>query len=126
MAVETFTITSTITAKDSNPFNKPFVKSISLNFVGTVVQYNNGLQIPTSTPTSLILPVSPANIVYIRNIGKTNVTITWTPSGGSSNVVINLVPQAFIIMSESTTGQGVTAISAVATTSQSTIEYVLG
>jgi hypothetical protein len=127
MAVtETFTIASTITAKDSNPLNSPFIKTISFSFVGTVVEYNNGLQIPITTPTNLTLPVSPANIVYIRNTGSTNVTITWTPNGGTSHIVIDLVPQAFIMMGEATTGQGVTAISVVATTSQSTIEYVLG
>jgi hypothetical protein len=123
---ETFSINSSITARDNSGLNRPFIKNILFTFVGTLVEYNNGLQVPTSPATSLILPANPANIVYIRNIGTTTITVTWTPNSGSSNIVVKLVPLGFIMMGEAATGQGVTAISVQSATSQGTIEYVLG
>jgi hypothetical protein len=80
-----------------------------------------------SSPTSISLPVSPAQFVYIKNThGTQTLTVTWTPNGGSSNPVVTLEPGSAIILCEVAAGAGITALSLTGSSSNTTAEYIIG
>lgn len=93
--------------------------------VGTTVTRTSVLTIST-TPVSLTLPVSPIQFLYIRNTHLTNtVSVTWTPTGGASNVIQLLEPGSFISFGQAAAGAGVTAVSVTGSGAGTTLEYVL-
>jgi|SRR5271157_2557431 len=78
-----------------------------------------------TSPTALTLPVSPTNFMYIKNLHATNtVAVTWTPTGGASNIVLTLVPGAFIGFAEPTGAAGISAITVTASGASTPIEYI--
>jgi len=81
-----------------------------------------------ASPTSITLPGSPTTFCYIKNLHATQtVTVTWTPNGGASNVVLTLQPGAFICFGEVAQGlSGITALSVQASGASTPVEYVLG
>jgi hypothetical protein len=81
-----------------------------------------------AAPTAITLPVSPATFLYIKNLHATQtITVTWTPNGGASNVVLTLQPGAYISFGEVVQGlSGITALSVQASGASTPIEYVLG
>lgn len=117
-------ITLTDSVSGTVQLTKPIV---GVSFLGTVSTYANQLEIGTS-PTSIGLPISPTQFIYVKNLTPTTstntVTVTWTPNGGSSAVVVLLEPGAFILLGGPTTG-GISALSVTASTSSTPIEYIL-
>jgi hypothetical protein len=124
MAV-TVTIDGVITITDNLSGSVTSQKKVLGSYSGTVATEGQNVLIGTS-PTSITLPGSPTNFVYIKNLSTTNtLTITWTPNGGASNVVITLEPSSLKILNESVTGAGITALSVTASSAATPIEYVL-
>jgi len=79
-----------------------------------------------TSPTSISLPISPVQTVYIRNTHATQtLTVTWTPNGGASNIVVTLQPNSWIMLSESNLTSGITALSLQASGANTTVEYIL-
>lgn len=119
----TITIASTISASDT--VTSLLNKTVSVSSTCTMVDYSTSFQV-TSTPASLLLPITPLQVAYIKNIGTVNVQITWTPNAGSPAVVQTLTPNSFLFVLQNSTGQGITAISVQTASSTSKIEYVVG
>ena len=98
---------------------------VALAFTGTVSELSQSQSVGTS-PTTLTLPASPTQFLYIKNLAPTNtLTVTWTPNGGASNPVITLQPGSSIIFMEVATGGGITALSVTASGASTPIEYML-
>lgn len=115
----------TIQVTDPNTGTLTVSKTISQEFTGSVTAQGEAVKFGTS-PTSLALPISPTQFVYIANLHATNtVTVTWTPTGGGSNVVATVQPQGILLLGESNTTSGVTAISITASSNNTPVDYLL-
>lgn len=80
-----------------------------------------------TTPTSIGLPASPSQFVYIKNTHATQtLTVTWTPNAGASNPVITLEPGSAIVFIETIVGAGITALTLTGSAAGTTAEYVIG
>lgn len=75
--------------------------------------------------TSFTLPTTTINFIYVKNTGNFPITVSWTPSGGASNVVLNLQPGGFIFDGNSALGGGITTLSMQAVGGNSTVDCVL-
>ncbi len=117
------TVQSTLTATDS--VSSLLNKTIATTSTCTMVDYSTSFNV-TTAPASLILPLSPLQVVYVKNVGSVNVQVTWTPTGGGSAIVQSLTPTSFILFIQNTVGQGVSAVSVVTLSGSSKIEYVIG
>ena len=79
----------------------------------------------TNSPTAVTLPVSPVKFLYLKNTDlSATIQVTWTPSGGSSNIVLTLQPQSAIIFIEAAAG-GITALSLESSGASSAVEMIL-
>lgn len=115
---------------NSGTGSSAFQKSlVGLNFTGTTSEIVQTATFGTS-PTSITLPVSPIQFVFFHNLSNTaTLTVTWTPTGGSSNVVEKIQPNGFIMFgnaSTTDTSTGVSAISVTASGAGTTAEFILG
>ncbi len=93
----------------------------------TDYSYLRGYQVPTS-PTSISFPfgISLVQVCYIRNVGSVNnVTVTWTPNGGSSNPVITLTPNSGILFLEADLTKGISALSLQSITNVTNCDIVI-
>jgi hypothetical protein len=118
------TVTLTVSATDGT--TSVLSKSSPVTLTLNLIDYSSAFNITTSS-TPLILPVTPVQFVYIKNIGSTNnLQVTWTPTGGASAIIQTLTPGSPITFGQFTTGQGVTAISVQAITAATQIEYIIG
>ncbi len=102
-------------------------KVLNSAYSGTVESYGQSVIIGTS-PTSISLPVNPAQFLYIKNLSSTTgttVTATWTPTRGASATIVTLDPNAIIIFCEVTTANGVSALSLVSNQAGTPVEYIL-
>ena len=121
------TLSGSIKASDSVSGTISLSKVLtSLITPGTTFSEAQSLSIPAS-PTSITLPISPTTFVYIKNLHATQtLTVTWTPNGGASNVVVTLQPGSFIAFGEAVLGlSGITALSVQGSGAATLIEYVL-
>jgi hypothetical protein len=97
----------------------------ALSFLGSVSTIAETVSIPAA-PTSIALPVSPTQVVYVRNTHATQtLTVTWTPTGGASNVVVTLQPNSYILFGEVNITSGITALSLQGSGANTTCEYIL-
>lgn len=121
----TGTLAGNITMTDNLSGSVQLQKALLFQYLGTIFSYSQSQLVGTS-PTSLSLPLSPAQFLYIKNLSPTaTVTVTWTPTGGASNVVLTLQPGAMIVYVESNTTSGITALSVTANTVSTPIEWIL-
>lgn len=123
----TVSLTGSLKATDSVSGTIPLSKVLTaLSTLGTAFVEGQSLSIPAS-PTSITLPISPVTFLYIKNLHATQtLTVTWTPNGGASNVVLTLQPGAFISFGEDVQGlSGITALSVQGSGAATLIEYVL-
>jgi len=103
-------------------------KQLSVIMPGFAFSEAQYLSIGTAS-TSISLPISPVQFVYIKNLHTVNViTVTWTPNAGASNPVIALQPGSLIILSEAlnTPSSGITALSLQANLPNTPVEFLLG
>jgi hypothetical protein len=104
--------------------------AIGTNYVQTAALIS-GAALPGSNSTLIYtptLPLTPVQALYTKNIstGTQNVTVTWTPNGGSSNPVLALVPGGEINFCEATVTPavgGITALSFTASAVQAQVEF---
>jgi hypothetical protein len=97
----------------------------AFTFLGSVSTFAETVNIPNS-PTSIALPISPTQIVYVHNTHATQtLTVTWTPTGGASNAVVTLQPNGYILFGEPNVTSGITTLSLQGSAINTTCEYVL-
>lgn len=95
----------------------------TLQFTGSVSTVGESISVSTS-PVSISLPVSPTQVVYVKNTHATQtLLVTWTPNGGSTNPVVTLQPQGFILFGEPNITSGITALSVTGSGAGTTLEY---
>ena len=99
----------------------------------TAYSYLTNEPIPTS-PTSITFPfgVTKLQFLFIRNLGTQSLQVTWTPSGGSSNIVTTLTansvqgqPGGMIVLYEPDLTLGVTALSLQAITAATVAQIIM-
>ena len=122
----TATLSGAITVVDSSSGAQPFTKQLSnLAFIGNVSDIASSALIGTS-PTTITLPVSPTQFVYIKNLSAAQtVTVSWTPTSGVLAVVQTLEAGGALLAVNISTGAGITTLSATAGIANTPIEYIL-
>lgn len=87
----------------------------------TALYYEPYFQVPNGTAT-VNLPAATVYLVYVRNLSSsTNITLNYTPSGGSTTSVVLVSGTAagagsiFLLMGAAETSGGVTSVSLTAT-----------
>lgn len=103
----------------------------NFQLVGTAWQASDWAQVPTG---GLTVPISAiggtAYFTYVRNLGSNNITLSYTPTGGSSTSVV-LLPQGansggiFLYAMTAETSGGITALSLTAATATTPAEYFI-
>lgn len=125
------TMSGAISVADNSTTNpSPYQKSLTgLNFTGSSVEIYQTLSFGTS-PTSVTLPISPAQYVYIKNLSATGgntLSIAWTIEGGSSEPVIVLQGGGFVIFGETvvSASTGITALAITASGASTPAELII-
>jgi hypothetical protein len=114
-----------ITMTDNLSGSVQLTKALVFQYLGTIFDYAQGLAVGTS-PTTLSLPLSPTQFLYIKNLSTTaTVTVTWTPNGGSTATIITLQPGSTIVYVETNATSGITALSVTASALATNIEFIL-
>jgi hypothetical protein len=126
MAVS-LSINGNITVSDSTSGIIALQKLLSgLTTTGTVFSEAQFLSIGTS-PVAIALPISPIQFLYVKNLHATNtVTVTWTPTSGASATIQTLEPGSAILFCQNVVGAGITALTVVASGTNTQIEYIIG
>lgn len=98
---------------------------LNLSYAGTVSSYAETVTLSTS-PTNVSLPVSPVQFLHIFNLDTVNaVIVTWTPTGGSSNIVSTIDPGGWIGFCQTGTTNGITALSLQGASGTPAVKYLL-
>lgn len=120
------TISAAIQVEDAVTNNLVLDKTLAaFSYSGSVSTVAEAISVGTS-PVSIALPISPTQVVYVRNTHATQtLTVTWTPNGGASNPVITLQPNGYILFGEPNTTSGITALSLTGSFAGTTCEYIL-
>lgn len=119
-------VLGSIQLSDSATGSSPFIKQFaSLLMQGTSYSEAQSLSLPASL-TSITLPISPVQFLYIKNLHAVNtILVTWTPTGGSTASILTLEPGSAILYIEIATGGGITALSLTASGAATPCEYIL-
>jgi hypothetical protein len=122
----TAALNGNITITDGETGTVAYTKTLTgLAVTGTAFGEVSYATVGTS-PVSITLPISPVNFLSVKNTHATqNLTVTWTPNGGSSNTVLTLQPGSGIQFQEATAGGGITALSLTGSAAATTAEYLL-
>lgn len=119
----TITTGGQMTVTDSTTGIQALQKQLSQVMTGTSFSEAQTISIGTSA-TSLTLPLAQANFVYIKNLhASQTVTVSWTPTGGSSATIATLGPGNLIVLAGA---NGVTAVSLTASGASTPVEYIIG
>jgi hypothetical protein len=114
-----------ITITDNQTNSLQLQKQIVGSYTGTISEFAQQVNL-ASGANAITLPGSPVQFAYVRNLSTTaTIIVTWTPTGGASNVVCTLQPGAYIILNESNTTSGITALSLNASQASTPCEYIL-
>ena len=119
-------VLGSIQLSDSATGSSPFIKQFaSLLMQGTSYSEAQSLSLPASL-TSITLPISPVQFLYIKNLHAVNtILVTWTPTGGSTASILTLQPGSMIMLLEFATGAGITALGLTASGAATPCEYIL-
>lgn len=103
-----------------------FQKVLSnLIFTGLIWVENSGGTLGTS-PVDITHGISPVNFIWFHNLDLVNsVTLVGTPNGGSSATLQTLEPGGFFMVCQQNTGGGYTALTAAASGTTTSIEYIV-
>lgn len=120
------TLAGTVTISDVVTNNLSLTKILQgLNYTASVSTVGEAVSIGTGS-TSIALPISPTQFIYIKNTHATQtLLITWTPTGGSSVAGPVLQPGAAIILIESNVTSGITALALTGSGAGTICEYIL-
>ena len=131
MANTNINLSYNIAATDIAANVNVFTRNISgFQLAATLWAASDFFQVPTS-PTSISLPATTIYFVYVRNLGANNVTLSYTPTGGSSTSLVLLptgsnIGGIFLYGLSAETAGGITAMSLQASTATTPVEYFLG
>jgi hypothetical protein len=123
----TASLNGTLQLTDNLAGNTTFLKQLLLSYTGTVSSFAQSQLISTGS-TTISLPAGSAQFVYIRNVSTivgNTVTVGWTPRNESPATVTILDPGAAILLSETSTSNGITSLSVAASAANTPIEYIL-
>lgn len=123
----TAAVSGNLQLTDNQSGSTTFMKALSLSYTGTVSAFAQQTLIGTSS-TTIDLQGSAAQFVYVRNIPTTftsQLTVTWTPNGGSSETAITLSPGSAIILCETDSVNGITALAVTASAVNTPVEYLI-
>jgi len=123
----TASVSGTLKITDNLTGSVALQKLLNNAYTGTLSTVGQSVTIGTS-PVTITLPINPTQFLYFKNLSAnagTTITVTWTPTGGSSNVVVTLDPGAIIIFAETTATNGVSALSVVSSQAGTPVEYIL-
>jgi carbohydrate-binding DOMON domain-containing protein len=126
MSQATAVVAGTVQASTGVPGESPLVELLSAVYNATNFLIEPALSVPSS-PTSITLPGSPVKIAYIQNNHATQtLTVTWTPNGGASAVIVTLQPGEFIVLGGQTGASGgITALSLQGSGASTTAKLIL-
>jgi hypothetical protein len=103
----------------------------NFQLVCTAWQASDWAQVPVGGLTIPITAIGGTSFfTYVRNLGSNNITVTYTPTGGSATSLI-LLPQTanaggiFLYAMTAETAGGITALSLTATTATTPAEYFI-
>lgn len=97
-----------------------------VQYAGSVGAFTNAILSDTSSHAQT-LPVVTVLQFYFRNTATAgNITVTWTPSSSSSNVVKKVGPGGTLAFWETAAGDGITALTIQSDTNPATYEMFLG
>lgn len=126
MAFSTNNITLLLNQQDPNLSNILNRTIGAISFGATVGQFREG-SFPSTSLLAQTLPITTVANFYFKNLDTTAVvTVTWTPSGGSSNIVKAVGPGAILVFWETSNTSGITALSYQSTVSGSKFEDFMG
>jgi hypothetical protein len=100
----------------------------SLLTTGTVFVEGQSITAATGGGTTVTLPVSPVQFLYVKNLHATaTLTVTWTPTSGFNAVVQLLEPGGWLMFGQASpaAGSGITALNLIGSAA-CTCEYVIG
>jgi len=122
----TASLTGQFTLVDSTPGAQPLVKQLSnLSFVGSVSELSQSTSLANGANV-ITLAISPVQFLYIKNLHASNtISVTWTPTGGTSAIICTLEPGSAISYINTTTGGGITALTLTASGASTGCEYLL-
>lgn len=121
----TIGLSGNIQATDNSTGSVSLSIPVANQYVGTEFSYTNTLSVGTS-PTSITLPISPVQFLYIKNLATTStLAVSWTKTGGSSQAILTLDPGGFTSFCENTASNGITAISLTASAVSTPVQIVL-
>lgn len=118
--------TGNVTLSDNVSGSTTFSKVLNSVVTGDLSSFAQSLPVGTSA-TTLSIPNSLAQFVYIKNLSSisgTTVSITWTPTGGTSQDIITLDPGGVMIFAEGGFN-GITAMSLSASAASTPVEFLL-
>ncbi len=126
MAV-TAALRGNLTLTDNLTGSTSLSKVVNSAYTGDLSNFGQSVPIGTS-PVTISLPNGSCQFLYVKNLSTTagtTVTITWTPTSGSSVVIVTLDPSALIIFAEASTTNGITALSLVSNQPATPVEFIL-
>jgi hypothetical protein len=129
MAV-TASVVGSIKLSDNLTGSTTFSKVLNSAYAGDLSSFAQSFPV-LSTGTVVSVPNSSGQFFYCKNLASTsgqNVSITWTPTGASSEIVFTLSPGSIILFSEADAVNGISALTLTATgttTVGTTVEFLL-
>jgi hypothetical protein len=116
--------TFSLSVSDINSTSNPLVINLSTMTLGSTFNYNPGFPISTGG-TTIILPVTPVLVAFLVNVGANPIQLTWTPFNLTPLQFATLQPGGWTFLGETSQGSGITALSATAVNSSSTLQFLL-
>lgn len=129
MAV-TGSVKGVITLSDNISGSTTFSKVLNSAYAGDLSSFAQSFPV-LSTGTVISVPNASCQFLYIKNLASTsgqNISVSWTPTGATSETVFTLSPGSIIIFSESDAANGISALTLNATgttTVGTTVEFLL-
>jgi hypothetical protein len=106
----TCSISGSISVTDNVTGSVALSQLQNFSYVGSVFEYTNQGSVGTS-PTSITLPIAAVQFLKIQNLStSTTLAVTWTKNSGSSVAIITLDAGGVIEYCETTTSNGITAL----------------
>jgi hypothetical protein len=123
----TATIQGAIKLTDNLTGSVALSKPLNNSYTGEISTYGQSVIVGT-TAYAVVLPINPIEFLYIKNLSAnagTTLTVSWTPTNGSSASIVVLDPGALITFSEVTTTNGISALTLISNQLGTPCEFIL-